>query len=123
METRVDRVNWGLGPFRDERGLYQHGGFCSGIGYHPRRPGNTCSCWRSDLLYQRLFLVKHYDGTQYTGNAKRTLMASTCSGCGERREFPYSDEPIPTETFCQKCSVWSKVQELSWDGLDFSQFL
>ena len=124
METRVDRtrVNWGLGPFK-ENGEYVHSGVCSGSRRHPRRPGNTCSCWRSDLFFNRLFFEKHYDGTQYTGNAKRTIRASTCDDCGILKVFPYSSDPIPRETFCSKCFVWAKVEELSWDGVDFSQYL
>lgn len=102
--------------------MYQHALLCSGSPYHPRRPGGGCSCHSSDilaLLYRRLKI----DRNREEGTAKRTIWAATCTGCGARREFPFTSESVPRETFCQTCSVWAKVEELSWDGTDFANSL
>jgi hypothetical protein len=107
------------GPFMTEYGDYQHGCYCSGGPYHPRRAGNTCSCYRSDLWYRRLAVTFDRDA----GTAKRICWMSTCSGCGEHKTFPYREEPIPAETYCQPCGVWTKVEEVSWEGEDFSRLL
>jgi hypothetical protein len=108
------------GPFVNEFGDYQHGVFCSGSPYHPRRgDGHSCSCWRSDLWYRRLALTTDRDA----GTARRTLWMSTCSGCGIRKVFPFSEDPIPRETYCTRCWVWAKVEEVSWEGADFSKLL
>ncbi len=96
---------------------YAHGVWCSGSRRQPRTQGNTCSCYRSDLRYRKLAVIFNAPA------AKRTLWVSTCPGCGERKEFPYTDEAIPIETFCSKCSVWAKVEELSWEGMDFAKLL
>jgi hypothetical protein len=107
------------GPFINEYGDYQHGVWCSGGPYTPRRAGDTCSCYRSDLWYRRLGLV--FDRQAKT--VKRTLWVSICPGCGWRREFPFADEPIPRETYCQRCWAWAKVEAVSWDGEDFAWLL
>lgn len=109
---------WG-GAFLNEYGEYQHGGWCSGSPYHPRRPGNTCSCYRFDLWYRRLGLGFNREA----GSTRRTLWVATCSGCGDRQEFPFTDAPIPRERYCQTCCVWVQVKEESWEGNDFSQLL
>lgn len=106
----------GCGPFKDGQ-YYQHGVFCSGSPYHPRRPGNTCSCHRCDLFYRRLDIVR--DGE----TVKRTLRIAACPTCHKRTEFPYTDEPVPREVFCQDCKEWAKVEEISWEGEDFAKLL
>ena len=105
------------GPVIDG-GEYAHGIFCSGSRRYPRSPGlnNCCSCYNIDLWYRKLFITR--DGA----NAKRTLWIANCD-CGRRFEFPFSDEPIPREVYCNDCGGWSKVKEVSWDGLDFAKLL
>jgi len=102
------------------KGEYQHGIFCSGSPRHPRTPGNSCSCHSCDLFYSwlRLNIVRH-DGDQ----AKRTIRVAACPGCHGRTEFPFTNEPIPREVFCIKCSMWAPVEEISWDGEDFAKLL
>jgi len=107
------------GPFMTEYGDYQHGCYCSGGPYHPRRAGNTCSCYRSDLWYRRLGLAF----SREAGITRRTLWFSTCPRCRVRREYPFTEEPTPRETYCQTCDVWAKVEEVSWEGVDFSKLL
>ena len=106
------------GPFMDGN-LYQHGVFCSGIGYYPRRAGNSCSCYRSDFLYRKLFVEFNREAK----TAKRTLFVSECPGCHERQLFPFSEEPIPRATYCTKCGEWANVEEESWEGTDFAFLL
>ena len=108
----------GCGPQINEFGMYQHGVFCSGMELHPRTPGNTCSCHSCDLFYNRLDVLRH-DGDQI----KRTIRVAACPGCHKRTEFPFTDEPVPREVFCQECSLWAPVEEVSWDGLDFAKLL
>lgn len=109
----------GCGPQINEFGLYQHGVFCSGIGYHPRKPGNTCSCHSCDLFYNRLSIMRDRDTNQVT----RTLWVAACSKCHKRTEFPFTSESIPREVFCQECGLWAKVEEISWTGEDFAVLL
>lgn len=108
----------GCGPFINEFGVYQHGVFCSGGDHNPRRPGNSCSCHRCDLFYRKLDIIRLPDG-----DVTRTLRIAACPGCHNRTEFPYTDEPIPREVFCSDCQIWSKVEEVSWTGEDFSKLL
>jgi len=115
--VRLLRDKFGAGPQVNEYGMYQHGIFCSGSDRHPRTPGNTCSCHSCDLWYNRLAVTR--DGA----DAKRTLWAAACPGCHKRTEFPFREEPIPSEVFCNECSLWAKVEELSWEGLDFAKLL
>ena len=100
------------------KGEYQHGIWCSGSPWHPRTPGNTCSCYSCDLFYNRLDVLRH-DGDQI----KRTLRIASCLGCHKRTEFPFTSESIPKEVFCIQCSVWAPVEEISWDGKDFAKLL
>jgi hypothetical protein len=51
---------------------------------------------------------------------KRAIRVSTCPTCHKRTEFPFTSEVIPRETFCQECSQWAPVEEISWDGKDFA---
>src|SRR5208337_491190 len=119
------------GPQINEYGMYQHGIFCSGSDRHPRTPGNTCSCHSCDLWYNRLSIERHgasgglfLPASSATNtDAKRTLWVAACPGCHKRTEFPFISESIPKEVFCQDCSLWIKVEELSWDGLDFAKLL
>jgi hypothetical protein len=99
------------------KGEYQHGVFCSGSPYHPRTPGNTCSCHSCDLFYNRLDVLRHDD------QIRRTLRVAACPGCHKRTEFPFTSESVPREVFCQECSVWAPVEEISWDGRDFAKLL
>ena len=108
----------GCGPFKDGE-HYQHGVFCSGSDRYPRGvPGHCCSCHSCDLFYRKLDVLRH-DGDQ----TKRTIRVAACPGCHKRTEFPYIDEPVPREVFCDDCSVWAKVEEISWDGPDFAKLL
>lgn len=109
-------VDWGLGP-QMENGEYLHSVVCSGSRRYPRRPGNTCCCHSSDLWFRRLRVERH------GADAKRTLWIATCHSCDKRWEFPYSGEPIPREVLCLACLLWAKVEEVSWDGLDFANLL
>jgi hypothetical protein len=114
-----ERENFlGCGPHINEFGRYQHGVFCSGGDRNPRRPGNSCSCHRCDLFYQKLDIVR-----QENGDVKRTLRVAACPGCHNRTEFPFPEQPVPKEVFCQQCSIWSPVETLSWEGEDFSKLL
>jgi len=97
---------------------YQHGVWCSGSERHPRTPGNSCSCHSRDLFMNCLDILRH-DGDQ----AKRTIRVSACPGCHKRTEFPFTNDTIPREVFCIKCSMWAPVEEISWDGEDFAKLL
>lgn len=109
--------NFGAGPQLTPDGLYQHGIFCSGGPYDPRTPGNTCSCHSCDLWYNKIAIARE------GADAKRTLWVAACPGCHDRTEFPYTSEAIPREVFCLKCSLWAKVEEISWEGLDLAKLL
>jgi hypothetical protein len=117
-----ERENFlGSGPQINEFGVYQHGVFCSGSELKPRdtQRNNCCSCHSCDLFYHRLDIVRH-DGDQ----AKRTIRVATCPGCHSRTEYPFAqNEYVPKEVFCQQCSRWNPVEEISWDGLDFAKLL
>jgi hypothetical protein len=106
------------GPFIQD-GEYVHGIWCSGSYRHPRRQGNTCSCYRSDLYYRRLGLIFNREA----GTVKRTLWVGICPGCTRRWEFPFTEEAIPLEVYCQTCSSWIKVEEVSWEGTNFADAL
>lgn len=100
------------------KGEYLHGIYCSGNERFPRTPGNGCSCHSCDLFYRRLDVLRH-DGDQI----RRTIRVAACPGCHRRTEFPFTDEVVPREVFCQECSLWAKVEEVSWDGKDFAKLL
>jgi len=66
----------------------------------------------------RLDIIRH-DGDQ----AKRTIRVAACPGCHKHTEFPFTSEYVPKEVFCIECSMWAKVEEISWDGKDFALLL
>ncbi len=109
----------GCGPFKNGE-FYQHGVFCSGSDRYPRGSGlgNCCSCHSCDLFYRRLDVVRH-DGDQ----VRRTIRVAACPGCHRRTEFPFTDAPVPREVFCNDCSLWTAVEETSWDGEGLTKLL
>lgn len=96
---------------------YEHGAWCSGSPRAPRTPGGSCSCHSTDLSLHKLDIQRHDD------QATRTIRASVCPNCKDRKEFPFTSEFLPKETFCIPCSVWAPVEILSWDGKDFAKLL
>jgi len=113
-----EKLYRGCGPQKDGSDYYQHSGVCSGSPRNPRTPGNTCSCHSCDLWFNRLNILRH-DGNQ----AKRTIWVAACPGCHKRTEFPFTSESVPKEVFCLECSLWAKVEEVSWDGEDLAKLL